>query len=364
MPAYFDQGFMVRKPAWHGLGVVLDEYPGRDEAMRLAGHDFKVIERDVALVGEGCVADGPEISQIKGWKALVKQNARVECESCRGTGKRLTHPAALDCPFCNGTGEVISGDDDDGTVLHVAKDSYGVVQNDTGWDIVDAIVGEGAKYETGITMKDGAVCSVLAWLPEPTKVPGDDSEILPWVNVAWSHDGSSAITARATSIRTVCWNTQSASEAEGKRLGTDFTFRHTKNVGDRIADAKLALQGVRDGHEAYMELANELAAIPVSDEQRELFVTQFIPTPPEALISDRVRANIEQGRANVRALFDGESVPDAHRNTAYGLHLAGVEYLDHLRPARSPETKYGRSLLRNEPAKAKLTKLIRECAVA
>lgn len=328
MSDYFHQGFMVREPAWHGMGTVLDDYPGREDAMRLAGHDFQIEEERIYVGATGVHA--------KGWKALVKKL-----------------PA-----------ELAAEDPTNGAVLNVTKESYGVVQNDVAWDIVDALVGEGAKYETGITMKGGAVCSVLAWLPEPTQVPGDDSEILPWVNVGWSHDGSSSITARATSIRTVCWNTQSASEAQGKRLGTDYTFRHTKHVVDRIEDAKLALQGVRDSHEVYMELARELAKLPVTTEQRELFVTSFIPMPPEALISERVKGNVEEARSRVRGLFDGPSIPDAHRKTAYGLHLAGVEYLDHIRGARSPETRYGRSLLRNEPAKAKLGKLIREVARA
>lgn len=323
MPAYFTEGFMVREPAWHGLGTVLDEYPGREEAMRLAGHDFEVGEEPIATPGR----------IVDGWKALVKESADPD-------------------------------DATNGSVLNVVRSTYGVVQNSVGWDIVDAIVGEGAKYETGITMKDGAVCSVLAYLPEPTQVPGDNSDILPFVNVSWAHDGSAALTARATSVRTVCWNTQSAAEAQGKRLSTDFTFRHTSKVMDRIEDAKMAIQGVRDSHEEYMELARELATIPVTTSQRELFVTQFIPMPPEALISEKVMANVEQARTGLRNLFEGESIPDAHRLTAYGLHLGGVEYLDHLRGYRTKDTYFGRQMLRNEPAKAKLTGLIREVVKA
>src|SRR5690242_8795690 len=44
MSAEFEQGFFVRVPAWHGLGTVLDDYPGREEAMRLAGHDWDIVE--------------------------------------------------------------------------------------------------------------------------------------------------------------------------------------------------------------------------------------------------------------------------------------------------------------------------------
>jgi phage/plasmid-like protein (TIGR03299 family) len=321
MPAYFDQGFMVREPAWHGLGIVLEDYPGRETAMELAGHNFTVIERPVEVVGKvrNKVADG--------WKALVK----------------------------SGSGEI----------LQIVKDSYGVVQNDACWDIVDAIVDvPEVKYETGITMKGGAVCSVLAWLDEPVTIPGDDSPLLPFLNVSWSHDGSSAVSARSTSIRVVCWNTQSMAEAEGKRHGTDFTFRHTKNVNNRIAEARTAIQGMRSAHAEYVELARELGRQPVTREQRELFIAAFLPMPEEALISDRVKANVEEGRAAVRRLFEGPTIPEAHSLTAYGLHLAGVEYLDHLRGARNAETKYGRSLLRNEPAKVKLGKLIREVIAA
>lgn len=328
MPAYFDCGFAVREPMWHGLGTIVEEYPGREEAMRLAGHDFIVTEQPVEIPATFDEHGAYPAKPLTGWKALVK-DAGTE-------------------------------DETDGAVLNVVKDSYTVIQNETGWDVVDAIVGEGAKYETGITMKNGAVCSVLAYLPEPTVIPGDDSEILPWVNVSWAHDGSASLTARATSIRTVCWNTQSAAEAQGKRFGTDFTFRHTKNVMERIEDAKEAIAGVRTGHEAFIEIARELAKTPVTAEQRELFICTLVPMPPEALISERVMQNVEDARTSIRLLFGGKTIPEAHELTAYGLHLAGTEFLDHLRGYRNQETYFGRSVLRAEPAKMKMARIIRE----
>lgn len=321
-PAYFDTGFVVREPAWHELGVVLDEYPGREEAMRLAGHDFTITEEPVFTASK----------RIEGFKALRKQ-----------------------CPP-----ELAAEDSAHGKVVHVVKESYGVVQNTVGWDIVDALVGEGALYETGITMKDGAVCSVLAWLDEPVIIDGDDSPILPYVNVSWAHDGSASLTSRPTSVRVVCWNTQTAAEAQGKRTGTEFTFRHTSKVMDRIEDAKMAMRGVRQAHAEYVEVAAELATLPVNRDQRNLFVSQLIPMPPEALVSKQVVGNVERARASVQALFDGPTIPDAHRFTGYGLHLAGGEYLDHLRGYRSSDTYFGRQMLRREPAKAKLTSLIKE----
>jgi Domain of unknown function (DUF932) len=121
---------------------------------------------------------------------------------------------------------------------------------------------------------------------------------------------------RRTSVRPVCWNTISLGEAEARRSGRNFTFRHTKNVLARIEEAKRVIAGAREETAAFVELANELAWMSVSDEQRERFVTTFIPKPEAEVISDQVLDNILRERAKVRAIFDGPTIPEAHRNTA------------------------------------------------
>jgi phage/plasmid-like protein (TIGR03299 family) len=348
MSAYFEAGFSVREPMWHGLGKVLEEYPGREQAEVDAGHDFVVVEKKIVMLGEpiGIDADLPdsyaslgsdyfEADAVGGWKSLVYQATRED-------------------------------DPLDGNLLHVARADWTVIQNSTGWDIAEAMISDEktAKFETGITLKGGAICSILFWLDEPVTIPGDNSPILPFGNVSWAHDGSGSMRARATSIRTVCWNTQSAAEAQGKAYGTEYVFRHTKNVMERIEEAKLAMRGIRGEHEEFVEIARELAKIPVTKKQRSLFVSGLIPMPEEALISDRVKANVEEARSRVHELFEGETIPEEHRLTGWGLFNAGTEYLDHVRGWRNPETRYGRSILRPEPAKAKLGTLIREVVKA
>ena len=116
----------------------------------------------------------------------------------------------------------------------------------------------------------------------------------------------------------------------------------------------------------------EFAAIPVTREARDLFVQALVLDQKVASVprfkadvakgaySVRVQNNVERAVDGAKALFSGKTIPEAHRLTAYGLHLAGVEYLDHVRKAQSDATRVGRSLLRDEPAKAKLNGLIRE----
>ena len=152
--------------------------------------------------------------------------------------------------------------------------------------------------------------------------------------------------------------------AESSRSGREFTFRHTKRVHERIEDARMALRGVRAGHEEFLALAEDLAVISVTENQRTLFLSEFVPMPPEALISDRVARNVEEARAAVLGILNGPTTAEGHRFTAYGLFQSGVEYLDHVRRANSAETYFGRSMLRQEPAKAKLARRVREVAVA
>jgi phage/plasmid-like protein (TIGR03299 family) len=313
MPAEFDVGFSVRVPAWHGLAEVLDEYPGREEAMRRAGHLWTVMEREIYLSGS---------EKIDGWKALAR--------------------------------------DDTYGLLCVVKDSYTPIQNSTLWDIVDAIVAQpNVHYETAGVLRKGCTLWVMARLNEPWKVPGDDTYTLPYVSVGTAHDGSHATEAMAMAVRVVCWNTYQAARDQAKRKGFYYSFRHTANVQQRLDQAREAMSAVRGQFEEFKELALELARHPVKDGAVIEFVTRFIPDPPIAeASSDRAQKFIAEARNKYIALLNGNTVADAHRRTAYGLWCAGVEFLDHVRAFRSNETYFRRttepSALKHQVAKLAL----------
>ena len=319
-----DQMYSVRLAPWHmGMGtdvIMLDTAPeSRAERMACAGHDFIVVEEELyQKVGVD------SYSKVEGWNMLSR--------------------------------------DDTGDMLHVAKDTYVVVQNDVGHEIFEAL-SEGAVLDdgTGGTVKNGAMCYLSARIDHAYGVNGDDSPIYPYVVVTWTHDGTGAFQSRATSVRPVCWNTISAGEYESKKSGRNFTFRHTKNIMDRIEDAKQVIAGAKVDTLNFIELGNELAAIAITEAIKEQFVQWFIPMPESKfIISDRVLDNINDARQNLRNIFYSDTMPEAHRNTAYGLMTAGIEYLDHIRSYRNSDTYLGRTLLRDEPMKKKLVPMIRE----
>ena len=126
---------------------------------------------------------------------------------------------------------------------------------------------------------------------------------------------------RSTSIRAECWNTVSAGAAEGKRLGTDFSIRHTEKWADRVDDAKKALKGLRRDIETYREVMEEFATVPVTRAARDLFVQALVLDQKVASVprfkadvakgaySTRVQNNVERAVASAKALFNGKTIP-------------------------------------------------------
>lgn len=326
MPAMFDQGFFVREPAWHGLGVVLDDYPDRETAMRLAGHDWDV-RVEPLYTGAG--------AEVPGFKLHARS--------------------------------------DNGFPLHVARDSFERIPNALAYDVSEILFEQGFEYETGITLAEGRICAITLRLNEPIQVPGDDSIVLPYGCLSWRHDGNGSLKARTGTIRQVCANTVNASEAEGARLGTEFTFSHRGNVRERIAEAKEAMRGIRQDIDVYRRMAEELSALHVTPAQRDLFVSHIVGDPGYTVsrgvdVSERVKNNVETERAKVLGLFmqdpGATTVPEAHALTGYGLFLAGVEYFDHLRPYREQGSYVKRTLLKDSRAKASLRRTIHEVVAA
>ncbi len=333
MPAMFEQGFFVRQPAWHGLGVVLADYPGREEAMRLAGHDWDVVEHEV-FMSTSAQIEHARSKKVGGWKAHVRS--------------------------------------DNLDLLTIAKSSFERIPNRVAYDVAEILFDQGFQFETGITLDGGRLCAITLKLDEPITITGDTSIVLPFGCLSWAHDGSAALRVRSGTIRQVCANTVAASEAEGARLGTDFTFRHTKNVHERIHDAREAIRGVRSGIEAYRDVMEELASLPVTPAQRDLFVSTIIGDRQNdgTMIShgidttERVKTNLDNARAGVNALFMGSTIPEAHALTGFGLFQAGVEYFEHVRRYKSENSYVKRSLITHSAEKARLRSTIRELVAA
>lgn len=339
MPAYFDTGFTVREPAWHGLGVVLDEWPQTwPEARVPAGLTWEpriepLYQR--LIVPVGVAEDGTPIEQVE-YREVPNRKLVVR--------------------------------DDTEDVLGAVSDQFSLVTHEDMGTIMEAVLGQpNAKFESAGSIKDGGTVWALVRLDEPYRVAGDTDVFgdqiahYPYLALINSHDGTGSCKVLVTQVRIVCWNTVQAASMEGERTGRQFIFRHTGDVLSRIEEAKAALAGARDEVREWTELAERLFGYKVTEEGLMNFLHLFVPDPPAGVTSDRVKGNIERERQKLKAVYESVTVAP-HHGTALGLVDAAVEYLDHLRGYRSKDTYFGRQMLRTEPLKAKAMKMAIEVA--
>lgn len=374
MPAYFDTGFSVREPMWHGMGLVLDEYPS----------DWSDARDKAGLTWE------PELRTAY---QLRPDNAYRTCRRCAGAV--ATPHVGDDCPQdvmvqqgdCLPHGSVLT----DSGIFVPVPDHRLVVRNDNEFvlgvrsnefaaiyhgeehaqqhegasmeEIIDVFAGQsGVKFETAGSIREGRAVWALFYLDEPYTVPGDDTEHLPFFALLNPHDGTGAAKLINTQVRIVCWNTFQMASNEAEASGRQWTFRHVGDVAGRIDEAKAALAGLRTERDEYLALAKDLMALRVDDKGVGEFLSEFLPSPREngEVCTDRVHENVERARATFRRIYTDSVTTDAVRGTSWGLLQASTEYLDHARAFRSKDTYLGRSILRTEPAKARALTLARE----
>lgn len=362
MSHLYDSGFSVREVPWHGLGNVLADYPENfDQARKFAGIEWepKVVEAYIKL-------PEPRLTPVSQCGTCNLQAGAIDETThefeCAGCGAK-TAPQLVE--FIAAPQHRVVVRDDTYRGLGVVTDQFSPVYNSQLGEIVEAVLGEtNVKYETLISLKHGALINALVYLDEPVNIAGDDSPTFPFLSLSNAHDGTAALRALFTSIRVVCWNTYSAALGSAERDKSLYTFRHVGNIAERIEEAKSVLVNLRADNAEWVALANDLYKLPARESEVKTFTELFLPTPPAGTYSDRVAANIEADRAVFSKLYNESFTTEGHRGTALGLVDAAVEYLDHVRGFRNIETKFGRSLLRPEPLKAKAVSLVREiCTV-
>lgn len=345
MSAYFDSGFCVRRPSWHGEEVLLEDYPDNwDDARRAAGLLWEPTEELV-------------------WRRVLIT-----------AGAEVPEGAVLAEPHADGGGfwfvqvpqfKIIARDDND-AVLDIGNVDRGLIRHATMGELLtsysEGMQKAGAKvlFETTGSVNGGRQVYALVRLDEPYQIPGDPSLTYPFAALLNSHDGTTACKLIPTEVRVVCWNTFQMALTRSGNSG--LTLRHSKHVNDRIEDAKVALATIREDAKAWQTEATDLAGIKVSDVVVRTFLDEFIPIPENAAARTRDARAERQGM--FLTLYNESVTLDGIRGTAYGLVQATGEFLDHLRPFRSRDTYLARTMLYSEPVKVGAIKLIRELALA
>lgn len=273
--------FYTRTKPWHGLGVQVQEAPESKDALRLAGLDWKVYQREV-YTDSGI--------RIDGYRANVRNT--------------------------------------DNKVLGVVTERYKIVQNEEAFAFTDALLGKGVRYETAGSLQEGRKVWLLARLPKEYIISGE--QISPYLVFSNSHDGSAAVRVAVTPIRVVCNNTLNLALSTAKR---SWAMVHTGNIKGKIHEAQETLFMA----ETYMnKLGKEFETLKrqkLSDRQIKEYIELLLPL--EKTTSLVTAKNVKKLRDDLRArYYDAPDLQDVGGNNAYRFINAVSDFATHNEPLR------------------------------
>ena len=219
----------------------------------------------------------------------------------------------------------------DGKPLGIVSPNYVPVQNHESFEFLDALVEDGEiRYHTAGSLFGGKHVWLLAKAYESEIIPGD--KVDHYLLLHTGHDGKTVFRCLFTNVRVVCANTSRLALQRGK--GSGVSIRHTKNVMDRIEDARETLGLARKSFEKNTNLFRELADTPLSMKRWVELCENVFPVEEDASKVAVTRA--ENNRRVLTNLYmdgRGTEIPGV-RGTAWGAYNAITEFSNYQFPTR------------------------------
>jgi len=283
------------KPAWHGLGTVIDHAPNSQEALELAGLDWRVGQEDLY----------------------------------RQTSPDIYHTPA---EYAQVPNAVLNVREDTKSILGIVSENYKVVQNVDAFKFLDGLHQDGIlKYETAFSLNGGKKIVITARLPKDDHVT-DEDVLQRYVLFSNAHDGTEAIRFGATSVRVVCANTLALALSRNK-IGS-LSIRHSGNLDDKLTEARSILGVAGRQFDEFAENAVALRQRILSNAEWDEFLdlNVRIPSKFDPDYSDQRAANIIKTREAIDDLYhnDPKQRLAGIGETAWAAFNAVSEYVDHL----------------------------------
>lgn len=302
-----DNIVMHQKPAWHGLGTIVEDAPTPTEALRIAGLDWYVEGRALQTVEPAGHAGGePEPILIPSHQALIRSDTK--------------------------------------TCLGVVGQAYEPIQNDSLAAFSESLadLGDTVKVESAGSIRNGRRVWFLL-KGESFSVRGDD-EHAPYILVSNGHDGTAAMRCTPTTVRVVCSNTlhMVLPGSEGGRIQSGksgYAVRHVGRIDRKIEEARAALNLYGRSLDRTKELIGSLAAKDVKPQEIQSFWVDVyqrlqapIPSNPTHAGEKMQRTSAEKAMAWMASRFDLEQQAVGAQPSAYLAFNAFTGWLQHDRP--------------------------------
>ena len=233
MSANVETMFSAVETPWHRLGTVTDDVLTAQDALVTAGLDWSVKLEPIYFQTQQ-----ETIKNIASKFAVVRQTD----ESCYG----------------------------------VVGNRYTPVQNLDAFNFMDTLVDSGdAKYETAGSLNGGATIFIQMRLN--TILPIDNDEVLPYMLLTNSHDGSGALKVLMTPVRVVCSNT--LRWALSKPTKNSISLRHTKSITGKIDEARNILGLTELFYDSFSQEVNNIIDTEVTNTVFTELIDKVFPMP-------------------------------------------------------------------------------------
>lgn len=280
MSANVESMFYVREMPWHGLGTKVMEAPSSEEALIMAGLNWKVVQEPIYTEQE---------ESIEGYKANIR--------------------------------------DSDRKVLGVVSDRYRVIQNDEAFAFTDELLGEGVRYETAGSLQGGKKVWLLARMPQEYIISGE--RISPYMLFSNTHDGSGAIRVALTPIRVVCNNTLNLALSTAKR---SWSMIHTGDIKEKMNEARDTLFMAEKYMDCLGKEFENLRMKKLTDKQVMEYIEALLPVE-DGFTSQQIK-NMQRLQEDMKIrYFDAPDLQDVGKN-AYRFINAVSDFATHAEPIR------------------------------
>ena len=214
------------------------------------------------------------------------------------------------------------------TVYGAVTSRYTPVQNDKGFEFIDALFGHnGFQVETAGQFDDGKIVWVEAKLPERVMV---GEKIMPYLVFTNRHDGKGSVRIFLSPVRVVCRNTLNyAIRGASNRA---FAVKHTSTANARLAQAIETINHYNQYLDAMQNVIERQKRILLEEKHVDNFLSQLFPVNDE--ISQREYVRMMDNREEVKRIYQAADDLDGYENSGFKFVNAVSDWATHHTPSR------------------------------
>lgn len=279
--------FSVKQTPWHGLGRIVQDAPNCEEAIKLAGLDWHIEQKQVhAFFGERGIQFKQDPSKLA--------NVRM----------------------------------DNLEILGIVGKNYRPLQNKDAFKFFDQYVDAGlCKFETAGALWNGRRVWILAEISgSPLEIVKDDY-VKKYLLLSNGHDGTHSVKVGFTPVRVVCANTLAA--ADSSKASQFLRVRHGQKTTQALDNIKEVINLANAQFEATAQKYKRLSRFYVNANDIKSYVKEvFEFKDTESQRSQNRQDEIEKRIIQLFQHGKGQDIQGAE-GTYWGLYNAVTEYITH-----------------------------------